>query len=222
MADFMAASERQRRSIVRGCKYPPIARIVQHDEAKATVSKFIREGEKNTAKLTEKAAELRNRMADSDFDRDVLDHNADYIDKFAEVFPQLDLPTAELLPPGKSTPIILHGVKVTNDIRLRLRRLTRTNKVRIGGLALRYAKGKLLPKEVASWQSAFMFGYLQKTSTELEAEPESQLCLTIDAAGGVAHSAPGDSISRFSDMGAACATISEWWPNITPPNDAVL
>ncbi len=32
LADFMAASEVAKRSIIRGCKYQSIARVVQHDE----------------------------------------------------------------------------------------------------------------------------------------------------------------------------------------------
>src|SRR6202047_3935185 len=98
----MAASDVRRRSIVRGCKYQPIARLVQHDEAKSTISKFLRDGDGDTATLTEKAQTLRNRMADSDFDRDLLDHNADYIDRFAKVFPDLTLPNVEFHPPGKT------------------------------------------------------------------------------------------------------------------------
>jgi hypothetical protein len=222
LADFMAASERGRRTIVRGCKYQPIARLVQHDEAKATVSKFLRDGDGNTATLTDKAQGLRNRMADSDFDRDLLDHNADYIDRFAEIFSGLNLPNAEFLPPGKASPIELNGIKVTTEMQFRLRRLTKTNKIRVGGAAFRYAKGKRLSPEVANWQSAFMLGYLHQTGTEPEAEAEGQLCLTIDAAGGVCHPAPTDALSRFNNMEAACATISEWWPNVTAPEGAVF
>jgi hypothetical protein len=222
LADFMAASDVRRRSIVRGCKYQPIARIVQHDEAKSTISKFLRDGDGNTATLTEKAEVLRNRMADSDFDRDLLDHNADYIDRFAKVFPDLALPNVEFHPPGKAHPIELNGVKVTTEMQFRLRRLTKTNKIRVGGAAFRYAKGKSLPTEVAHWQSAFMLGYLHQTVTEPEAEAEGKLCLTIDAGGGVCHSAPSDAVSRFNNMEAACATISEWWPNIAAPEGAVI
>jgi hypothetical protein len=220
LADFMGASERGARTIVRGCKYQAIARIVQHDEAKITVAKFIRDGGEDTAVLTEKAQNLRDKMADSPFDRDLLDHNADYIDRFAAVVGDLELPKAELLPAGKSASIKLGGVTVTNEIQFRLRRLTKTNKVRVGAAALRYMKGKALPEEVGLWQSAFMFGYLKQLGVEHGAEPEQQLCLTVDAYSGLCHSAPSDSVSRFHNMEAACTTIYEWWPNIQPPPNA--
>src|SRR6266700_3165515 len=83
LADYMAASEQAKRTIVRKCKYQAIARVVQHDEAKAAVSQFMRGGEGDIGALTDKAQSLRDRLADDDFDRDLYDHNADYIDRFA-------------------------------------------------------------------------------------------------------------------------------------------
>jgi hypothetical protein len=194
--------------------------VVQHDEAKSTVAKFIRDESPDASILTEKAQALRDRMADSDFDRDLLDHNADYIDRFAAVVGNLNLPKAEILAPGKAGAIDLNGIKVTTELHFRLRRLTKTNKIKVGAGALRYAKGKALSEEVGQWQSAFMFGYLIQTGVEEGAEPEHKLCLTVDAYAGVCHPAPTDSTSRFHNMAAACATIAEWWPNITPPPNA--
>jgi hypothetical protein len=222
LADFMAASETAKRTIVRGCKYQPIARVVQHDEAKLTVSKFIREGNGDTSPLKQAAQRLRDRMADSDFDRDVLDHNADYIDRFAKACIFLDLPDADILAPGTAPALMLNGVRVTAEIHFRLRRLTKTNKIRVGAGMLRYAKGKRLPPIVAEWQSAFIFGYLGRIGTEDGAEVERNLCLTLDAFTCNAQPAPTDSVRRFQNMEAACATIAERWPNVAPPPNAVL
>jgi hypothetical protein len=61
---------------------PPSAGDVwtwKHDEAKLAVGKFIRGGGADTAGLAEDAKRLRDRLADSDFDRDLFDHNADYM-----------------------------------------------------------------------------------------------------------------------------------------------
>lgn len=222
LADFMAASEVAKRSIVRNCKYQPIVRVIQHDEAKLSVAKFIRDGNPDTNGLLADAARLRERLADSDFDRDVLDHNADYIDRFAAVASSFSLPVAERMAPGKTHPLALHGVKITTEIHFRLRRVTKTNKVRIGVGALRYAKGKPLAREVADWHSAFLFGYLEKVGVEDGADPERQLCLVVDAYTGTHYSAPGDAVRRFLNMAAACHSIAERWPNVTPPEGAVI
>lgn len=222
LADYMAASERARRTIVRNCKYQPIARVVQHDEAKLVVAKHIREMKPDVDGLVAQAQALRERMADSDFDRDLFDHNADYIARFADVYPELTLPDADRIVPGKVFPITRHGVKITTEIHLRLRRLTKTNKVRVGAGMLRYAKGKALSQSVADWQAAFLYGYLGFVGVEDGAEVEHKLCLAIDAYIGIAYSAPTNSAGRFRDMEAACATIAERWPNIAPPPGAIF
>jgi hypothetical protein len=222
LADYMAASERTKRRIVLNSKYRPLAKVIQHTQAVSTVSKFIREEREDIQWLRDQAARLKSQMADDDFDRDVLDHNADYIARFAEVIEGLNLPKAERLPPGRPAGIELHGVYITVDLHLRLRRLTRTNKVREGAAMFRYAKGRVLSLEAAAWQSAFIFGYLRDTSIEQNVESERGLCLTIDAYAGVAHPASTDSVSRFQNMAAACQSIAERWPNIEPPTGAVL
>jgi hypothetical protein len=51
----MAASERKRRSIVEGCKYRPIARLVQHREATVTISGAIQKGALDQQALKAKA-----------------------------------------------------------------------------------------------------------------------------------------------------------------------
>jgi hypothetical protein len=89
LADFMPSSELVRRTIIRSCKYQAIARVVQHDEAKLAIGRFIRSGKADGAALKAEAQKLRDRMADSDFDRDVFDHNADYIDRFAKIEGQI-------------------------------------------------------------------------------------------------------------------------------------
>jgi len=222
LADYMAASETAKRSIIRGCKYQAIARVIQHDEARLSVGKFIRAGRHDPEPPLADVHRLRERMADTPFDRDLFDHNADYIERFVAVAANLELPDAEILSPGRNPPVDIRGVKITVDISFRLRRLTRTNKIRVGVGTLRYSKGTRLAPAVAAWQSAFLFGYLNLFGTEPSATPENKLCLTVDAFCGIAYPAPSDSVRRFQNMEAACATIAERWPNIPPPPDAAL
>jgi len=97
LADYMAASDRKRRSVMKACKYPPIARLLQHSEAKASITNFVREGNPDTTILANKAQQLRDRLADDGFDRQLYDVNADYIDRFALKFCEMNLPNAEAL-----------------------------------------------------------------------------------------------------------------------------
>lgn len=182
----------------------------------------MRSGKGIPATLVERAQALRDLLASNDFEREVLDHNADYVDRFAEVYPDLILPTAEIASPDLCPPLMINGVVVTVDISFRLRRTTRTNKVRIGAGTLRYAKGKSLSPEVGAWQSTFLMDYLSQDANQDNAEPEGKLCVTIDAYSGVCHPAPGDAVRRFKNMEAACSTIAERWPNVPPPHGAVF
>lgn len=224
LADYMAASETARRTIVQKCKYQSTARVIQHDDAKLEVSKYIQSGGGSTGAMLEAAQRLRDRLASDEFERDLFDSNADYIEQFAFVCGTLNLPkAADRLPPGRPVIIELNGVAIRPQIQFRLRRVARGNKLKTGAGMLRYAKGKPLAGEPAAWQSALLFGCLQMTETvEDGAEPEHALCLTVDAHGGVAHPAPSDAIRRFQNMKAACASIAERWPNVPPPPKAIL
>ena len=222
LADYMAASETAQRTVVRDCRFQARARVIQHDEAKSTVSKFIRDKDTDVGWLYEEAARIRERMADSSFERDLFDHNAYYIQRFADIWPGIanKMPgTPSAL--GKVPGIVLHGVRISMDLHIRLSRVDRKNKSKAGGVMLRYAKNVPLRQDVADWQSAFLFGYLRNTLTPEESEPELGLCLTLDAFAGKWYPAPTNSISRFNQMKSACATIAERWPNVKPPPNAI-
>ena len=222
LADYMAGSERARRRIVRDCKFRPIARIIQHDRAKLAVSRFLLEGASECDLLTQEAARLRSMMADSPFDRDVLDNNADYVDAFAAAFPNLEMPDASRLPFSQDWRAAICGVEVNPGVQFALQRVTRTNKTKTGLVAFRYAKGRALAEDAALWQSALLFGCRRAFDQEEEAEPEQRLCLTLDAFSGTAHAAPGDAVSRYLNIEAACQSIAERWDSVEPPEGAVI
>jgi hypothetical protein len=222
LADYMAASETAKRTIVRDSKFQSRARVLQHDEARSAISKFIREGSQDIGWLQAQVNRLRDRLSDSPFERDALDHNADYIERFAEVLSAMPPLPGTPIAAGAAPPITLNGVRVTMDLHIRLRRMTRTNKAKVGGVMLRYAKGETLPDLVGEWQSAFLFGYLRATGEASEGEPDQQLCVTLDAYRGTWHAAPTNSVSRFNNMKSACASIAERWPNVPPPPNAVF
>jgi hypothetical protein len=54
------------------------------------------------------------------------------------------------------------------------------------------------------------------------AEIDRALCVILDGYLGTIHRAPSDSVTRFKNTLAACATIADAWPNVKPPKGAVL
>ncbi len=223
LADYMAGSERKRRSVVEGCKYRPIARLLQHKEANIVVASAVLRGSIDPKTLKEKADFIRGKLSSDDFDALTNEANADFVNRFADVAASINLPTGEFLP-GKNFPVpLMHGVKIKFSPNLLIRRVNpKTNAPKVGSLMLRYSKGKPLPPLVGDYQAAAMFGLFCDIKDDLEGVPDKSLCLILDVQSGILYPAPGASVSMFANMKAACATIAERWPNIPPPKGAVL
>jgi hypothetical protein len=223
LADYMAASEQARRSILRGCKYRPRARVVQHQDAKESIAEWLSTGNADPAPLELRSAILRNGLQGSDFDNEVAEHNADYIDRFLEVMPALPPKAHSVLIAGKMAPLDIDGFSLSFTPDLVLKRINQRNVPKMGVAFFRYAKGKMLDPEVACWQGAISVGYL---TTKLkqglgEIDPERELCVAIDMSSGQCHVAPTNAVYRFNEVRAVCAGIVERWDQIPPPENAV-
>jgi hypothetical protein len=221
LADYMAASEQARRGVIQSCKYQAKARVVQHDEAKAITAGYLRRGGGDTAPLLQRAAAVRGKLADSEFEVEVNNINAEYIERFAAVAALVNMPKAELLPGHRIPAIELNGVMISFTPQLLVQRTTKTNAIRRGAVMLRYAKGKALKEQVGFWQAAAMFGLLRLADKDND-EAEKALCVTLDAQSGKTYVAPTNSIYMFNEMKAACLAIAERWLAIKPPKNAIL
>lgn len=223
LSDYMVASERARRTIIRDCKYRKIARSIQHDRAKAFITNALRSGAIGPSQLKEEGQRLLDMMADSDFDRETLDINGDFLIAYGEAFSMDTFPkTAEIMDGPLGFKANINGVEVNADIRFAVQRVTRTNRLRTGLGTIRYAKNKPLDEEVGAYQSSALFGCCKMLDVQNDAAPEEKLCLTLDCATGKFIPAPTDATRRFQNMEAACSTIAERWDNIEPPEGAIL
>jgi hypothetical protein len=218
----MAASEQGKRTIAQSCKYRSTARVVQHNEARTAIAAACASGPPDVGALKERAEFIRTKLADSEFEAEVNDHNGTYVSRFADVAMFIDWPDAAISA-GKAYPAFsLSGVRIRFELDLSLQRTTKTNKIRTGGAMLRYAKSKALKPEVGAFQSAFAFGRLMELTEGFDETPEKKLCITLDGWTGLIHPAPGNSVYLYNEMGAACQAIAERWPEIKPPKGAIL
>lgn len=224
LSDYMTASERVRRTIVRNCKYPKLARILQHSRAKNFISGFIRDGGSDSDKIVQEAARLHGMMADTDFERETLDVNGDFLAAYAKVFSMETFPKSDIAETPVGFKMNLNGVDVNPDIRVAIQRVMRTNRVRAGLITIRYAKGKPLNEETGMYHSSILFGAqkLLDATSNAETQAEEKLCATLDAVTGKFIPAPGDATTRFQNMEAACASIAERWESIEPPENAIF
>lgn len=223
LSDYMAASEVRKRTIVRDCKYRKIARGIQHGRAKAFIANSLKSGTLSVDSLYEEGNRLLDMMADSDFERDALDVNGDFLIAYSEAFSMDTFPkTAEIPTAPAEIKVDLNGVEVNPDIWSGLQRVNLKNRLRTGLITIRYAKGKPLDEEVGKHQSSILFGIRKFIDGEEENAAEEKLCLTLDCVTGNFISAPTDATRRFQNVQAACASIAERWDSIAPPEKAIL
>ena len=222
LADYMAASDQARRTILKKCKYQSIVPLTQHKDAKINIANHLRIAKGDNEDLGGKIELVSRKMVHSNFEAEQLQHNVDYLKRFSRIVDNIILPNAELLPVQKFAAAFINGTKVNFSPDLLVMRTTRTNAIRIGAISFRYAKGKPLNPEVAAFQAAYSFGHLRNTPFAPEADPEHKLCIVLDNYTGTPHQAPGNSIYEYNNMSAACATIADAWDAILPPAKAVF
>ncbi|OYX96772.1 MAG: hypothetical protein B7X90_08670 [Novosphingobium sp. 17-62-19] len=224
LADYMAASEQTRRSILKSCKYMSRARVIQHNDAKESIARYVSSPDSTVADLEARMEILRNGLQGSDFDNEVAEHNADYIERFLENPPALPARVQEVSLAGKMPSLDINGFHLTFSPNLILRRVNMRNTPKIGVAFFRYAKNKVLSGDVADWQGAISFGYLDTKVKQGagDVDPEKEMCVAIDMWTGKVHTAPSNAVYRFNEIKAACAGIVERWGQIQPPDGAVL
>jgi hypothetical protein len=222
LSDYMAASEQGKRSIAVSCKYQPIARLIQYNDAKAIISNYIRDENRKVEDLKEKLAVLKGKICDGDFAEEVNRHNCDCVDKFISLLEDFDFKDYEYSRPTKLPKIELNGMPVSLSADVFLSRMNRQNKKMIGAMMLRYSKGRPLNEEIGAFQSAFMYEYFRQPQFQEYGSSEKRLCITLDTQSAVAHEAPGNATYLYKEMAATCASLVERWPNIKAPKGAVL
>ena len=219
----MVASEIRQRSIVRDYKYRKIARGIQHNRAKTFIANSIKDGTLSAGSLNAEGRQYLDMMADNDFERDTLDINGDFLIAYGEVFSMNTFPKKSgIFAVNTEIKMDFNGVEVNPDIWCGTQRLNFKNRMRIGLMNIRYAKGKPLDEETRRYQFAILFGTRKLIDGKDEVADEEKLCLILDCATGNFIVAPTDATRRFQNVQAACASIAERWENIEPPENAVL
>ena len=231
LAEYMAASPIRKRTLIRNTKYRKADPEVSYAEGFAVIGDMLADGDLVTTRLSDAAEDFHDRMdVDGYFDRLRIDLTGDMFDWLADHRTPLKLPDADRFDDsrtwGRGGSWSVEGVTLDPEIYLRLSRLRRGFKT-VGAATLRYSKsGALKPAKsdigVADWQSALIHGYLTDTITDDTLRPDPALCLTLDLRAGHAHPAPGNSVTLMQHIAATCASISERWPNIPPPDNAII
>ncbi len=161
-------------------------------------------------------------LADSEFDAQLHQYNADFVDSFAANAASFDFSRFEIVAPQRIPDPSFNGTLVRFTPSLLTYRTTKQNTQKIGAIMYRYAKGKPVPTDTAEWQCAFMYGYFIEQPFYEEAKPEDKLCLVLCAVSGETHRTPKKPIYKYNEMKAVCSDIAERWDKVPPPPNAIL
>lgn len=222
LADYMAASNQVRRSIVQKCRYQTLSRVLQHQIARRTISEHLLGGNPLPGSLPAQAQTIRERLADTDFEISVNQHNGDFVEAFANNCAGFDISGFQLMSPVSFNNPVYNGTVVRFAPSLLTHRTTKANTQKIGAVMYRYSKGKPVAKEIAEWQAAFMYGFLAENPFIEEAKPEASLCIVWCAVSGIQFTTPAKPIYKFNEMKAVCSDIAERWENVPPPSGAKI
>ncbi len=218
-AEYMAASDVAKRSLIRRCKFRPLAPMLQHREAKSSIARWMREGSGDLAALATEAARIRRKLADTAFEADTNEHNAAYIEAFMAVCESLEIPACQMTPPMGKMQFGIEGLTVGYSPDLLLTATNRQNVAKAGALFLLYQKGKAAVEEPSLYLNSLSFAYLSGSAIVEYAETDKKLCVSVCSHSGVVRCAPGNAATRFKNMQAAAETIVEQWDAIKPqPN----
>ena len=226
LAEYMAASPVRQRTLIRDTKYRKVEPEITYHEGFAVIGDMLADGDLATSALSDAAEDFHDRMDVEGFrERLRLDLIGDMLDWLAEHRSPLVLPDADRLDDsrtwGRGGTWEVAGVTVDPQIYFRLARSRRGFRS-VGAATLRYSKSGPTKPDVAQWQSALLHGYLADTITDDTLRPDPDLCLTLDLRISTSHPAPGNARTLMKQMEATCASISERWPNIAPPDRAVI
>ena len=226
LAEYMAASPVRQRTLIRDTKYRSVEPEISYSEGFTLLGDMLAEGDLVTATLREAAEDFHDRM-DVRGIRERIGYNltGDMFDWLADERPDMGLPEADHYDDsrswGRGGAWEVEGVVVDPEVYFRLARPRRGYRS-VGAVTLRYSKTGPLDPTVAEWQSALLHGYLSDTIEGDTLRPDTDLCVTLDLRSGTAHPAPGRARTLMTQMRAALATIAERWPNIAPPDGAVV
>jgi len=222
LAEYMAASDQARRTIVKNCKFVPLARFMQHKIAQKTIADHIEDGNPLPGDLVEKAEQIRNMLADTDFEQTTFDQNADYVQSFADVAKAFDLSGFDLTASEHKFDREFSGTMIKFRPNLLASRKTQANTQKIGSGMFRYSKSGPVASDVAEFQCAFMYGYFGDFPFIEEAKPEEKLSFVLCANSGKTYTTPKKPIYKYNEMKAVCSDIAEKWENVEAPKGAVF
>lgn len=207
LVEYIGASERRRRSIIKQQKYPSDFITARYRTARAAFAKYFQNGF-DTQVLISAIERLQSKTQTSDWTRNDTRNSIRALRNFLELqFPFKNLKCRFGKPATKAYLINGVAVKVAPDLLLEWE----LNGQRFMGAIKFYIKQKALTYEQGHINTSLLADFLRNTVTTKGVLISKQHCLCIDVMGQRIFSAPANIKDDMSLISDACDEIRRAW-----------
>jgi hypothetical protein len=212
LAEYMIASPRRRRTIVKDQKYPPDFKVAIYSEALNAITSYIAAPDEGKLIAAMEAALAKKGDTEWELQRNQL--CAEAIEAFLDFASDMtfDGVTAERSS-ADAAEIEIAGVVVSVRPEILLKFQSPKGVKIIGGMKICFCKSSPVGEEAASYITGTLHSFLKSGCRDGELADPS-LILAMDVFDRKVHFAPKAFKARMADVEAACEEISRAWPAV--------
>jgi len=219
MAEYMAGSELKKNSVLVAARHRPTVRVRSYGKARKFLAAELIGNSQDPARIHERARRFRESTSDDDFERQEDRMNADMLERYATVYPRIQIPGASFVaPPQKNWVWDISGLKISIAPHFVILDTNRAGEEISGAGVFEYSKGKPYNPETARWFSTLLCLYAE--NVPLRGEPAYRLSGCLDVQTGQFHPAPERRTRLLQLMEAAALAIAQRWSAIPRPRPA--
>jgi len=211
IAEYMTATPRRRRSLIIDQIRPPIAKVINYEDARRVLVRFFCDPDRTPKKLLEAAAALRDRAAGSHDEHRIrcLISSARALESFAP-FSERVRPKAVVAVgcPRQGADLALGGVRivVSPDVSL----LEPGTERCVGAVKLHFSRSAPLGAEELAYAATIVHECLSDKGYD----PIKARCFSVDVFAQIIETVPRSVKDRVKNLEAACEEIAERWPKL--------
>jgi hypothetical protein len=211
LAEYMVATPRRRRRLIIDQIRPQTARVINYNDARHVIARFLCDPERSAKKLLEIASTLRDRAAQDpeEHGSQCMIASARALEAFAP-FSERVRPNGVVVVAGprQGADVYLSGVRivVAPDVSL----LERGTECRIGAIKLHFSRSAPLSHEALQYAATLVYKCLSDSGDS----PTKSRCFNVDIFSQGIEIVPRAVKDRIKNLEAACEEIAERWPSL--------
>jgi len=225
IADYLTASSTRRKAIIVGAKFPKTSIIAQYDGARTGITRFLNDGTRSYRHITDAVEGQTRRMARGDAtDWIKRDSNAsiEAIEAFQSNYNKSGLAKLDCREITGRQPLLDQWpTKISVNLDLSVHKPSRTEKDKVGGIILVFAKGEDKDnrrherlKTVANLVYVFCSRFLNH-----HGDADKKLCFAVDVFAKKMVQPTGEFLRGMKLIAESCEEIADRWAAISPPDD---